>query len=144
MSLHVVVPGVPQGQGRLTTYGRGMTVHSNAKVLLPWRALVAAYTRQAMAAAGGTWPLTGPVELSLRFYLPKPRTVSRELPCVRPDGSHLERAVEDALTTAGVWEDDARVVHTEWWKFYPQAGHRVHMAVPGCVIDVSTATEGTR
>ncbi len=138
-----MVPGVPQGQGRLTTYAPGRTVHSNAKTLLPWRKKVAVYARHAMGEAGGSWPLTGPVTLSLRFYMPKPRTVRRELPCVRPDGSHLERAVEDALTAAGVWEDDARVVHTEWWKFYPQAGHRVHMAVPGCVIDVSTVTEET-
>ncbi|MDQ3107574.1 MAG: RusA family crossover junction endodeoxyribonuclease [Actinomycetota bacterium] len=146
-ALHVVVPGTPQGQGRLTTYGAGRTGHSNAKTLLPWRALVGAYTRRAMHARayywGGTWPLTGPVELSLRFYMPKPRTVRRERPSVPPDLDHLCRAIGDALTKAGAVEDDARIVALHAAKFYPTAGHRVHMDRPGCVIDLSTVTEVT-
>lgn len=141
-ALHVVVPGTPQGQGAISTYGRGRSVHSNAKVLLPWRALVAAHTRQAMTAAGGTWPLAGPVELSLRFYLPRPKTVRRSLPDRKPDTDHLVRAVGDSLSGLAI-EDDARIVYLHAAKFYPQAGHRFHMAVPGCVIDLSTVTEET-
>jgi len=54
---------------------------------------------------------------------------------------HCVRAIGDALTKAGAVEDDARIVALHAAKFYPQAGHRVHMDVPGCVIDLSTVTE---
>ncbi len=141
-ALHVVVPGTPQGQGRLTTYGAGRTVHSNAKTLLPWRALVVAYTRRAMNAAGGTWPLTGPVELSLRFYLPRPRTVRRALPDRKPDVDHLVRAVGDSLSGLAI-EDDARIVNLHAYKFYADMDNPFHMDRPGCVIDLSTVTEVT-
>ena len=44
----------------------------------------------------------------------------RTHPCRTPDLSKLARSTEDALTTAGLWRDDARVVeYTRLAKVYP-------------------------
>jgi crossover junction endodeoxyribonuclease RusA len=111
--LSVVVPGVPVPQGSLRSLGRGRpTVHGNAEVLLPWRAAVVATVRAAMDDAGGEWPLTGPVKLSLSFRLPRPRSAprSRLWPDRKPDLDKLVRAIGDSLTQSGAIADDAQIV----------------------------------
>ena len=45
--------------------------------------------------------------VELDFYLPRPKTVKRQWPTVRPDADKLLRAVLDLMTKAGVYCDDA-------------------------------------
>ena len=52
----------------------------------------------------------------------------------KPDIDKNLRAVCDSLTDAGVWEDDARVVHCVASKVF--AGSPGALDVPGCVIEV--------
>lgn len=106
----VIVPGTPVGQGRLSYVGRGRVVHSNAKLLKPWREKVAAKIRQAMGT-DGDWPILGPVKVAITFTLPRPKSAPRRMwPAVRPDIDHLGRAALDALTMSGAIKDDAQVV----------------------------------
>ena len=120
------VYGIPAPQGSKRAYvrgGRAMLVESSAETLRPWRDSV---THAAVEAMGGALPLGGqkaPLELRVTFYMPAPTSVKRARPSVAPDLSKLVRAVEDALTAGGVWDDDSRVVDLEAHEFYADAEH---------------------
>lgn len=115
VSFEVVgLPG-PQGskspKGR-TKSGRPIMVESSKKVA-PWREAVANAGRDAM---DGDAPMDGPLSLAVVFRLPMPasrpkrvREVGRGPSTVYPDLSKLVRSTEDALVTAGVIRDDARI-----------------------------------
>lgn len=53
----------------------------------------------------------------------------------KPDGSKLQRSTEDALTDAGLWRDDARVVEWIGVKAYP-GEHPDALHAPGARIRV--------
>lgn len=109
-----VVYGLPGPQGSKSykgqsKKGRAILVESSAKVK-PWRECVH-FT--ALAARAGMPPLDAPLRLHMVFTLPKPASAPKRLqswPMKMPDLSKLARSTEDALTTAGIWRDDARVV----------------------------------
>lgn len=134
--LTVTVPGVPVGQGRLTTFGKGRTAHSNAKTLLPWREAIAWHVRQEMAAAGLSEPLTGPLALTASFTLPRPKSApkARWAPDGRPDLSHLLRALEDAITASGLIVDDGQ--------FVDEHPVKVYGPLPGVTFTVAPAERG--
>jgi Holliday junction resolvase RusA-like endonuclease len=72
--LTVQVPGLPVPQGSIRNLGRGRpSVHANADKLLPWRASVVAHIRQAMNGQA-EWPVEGPLEVGVTFYLPRPKS----------------------------------------------------------------------
>jgi Holliday junction resolvase RusA-like endonuclease len=57
--------------------------------------------------------LRGPLMVSMIFTLSKPASAPktrRTWPDRMPDLSKLVRSTEDAITDAGLWEDDARIV----------------------------------
>lgn len=62
-------------------------------------------------------PMSGAVEMRLTFYLPRPKTVKRRYPTVKPDIDKLARAVQDALNGI-VYRDDAQVVSLSVHKRY--------------------------
>ena len=135
-ALTVTVPGVPVGQGRLSSMGPGRMVHSNAKALLPWREQIAAHTRWAMNDAGMTGPLEGPVRLVATFTLPRPKSAprSRWAPDRRPDLSHLLRALEDATVAAAAVVDDSQYVDEQIAKVYGP--------LPGVTFTITPAVRG--
>ena len=121
--LRVFVPGEPVPQGSMRHVGGGRVIHSNARRLVPWRNAIA----DAVKEQGLPWPapLDEGVSVILRFRLQRPKSVSlrkRRFPIVYPDIDKLARAVLDALTFAGVWTDDARVVILSTEKLYNDAG----------------------
>jgi len=86
--------------------------------------------------------VSGPVSVCMVFTLPKPKSAPkkrRTWPDRTPDLSKLVRSTEDALTSAGVWEDDARVIRCEASKVYPGEGTDA-LHIPGAVIRI----EGVR
>lgn len=87
----------------------GRVIHVKSKRLRDWRQAIAAHY------AGDV--LDGPVSVSLDFRIPRPKTVSRESPSVRPDLDKLVRAVLDALT-GRAWADDGQVVQLTASKNY--------------------------
>jgi Holliday junction resolvase RusA-like endonuclease len=105
--------------------GKVAMLESSAKVK-PWRAAVVEAAKAALPA-----PLPGGVNVSITFYLPRPRAhygtgrnsgvlkASAPLyPAVKPDVDKLVRATLDGLTTAGAYADDARVVDLHSSKRY--------------------------
>lgn len=102
---------IPQGSHRV--FG-GRIVDSN-KQLKAWRSKA---TFAAVHAVAGRPPFDEAVYILLDFYLPRPRTVRRHRPTVRPDLDKLVRAVGDAMTDAKVWTDDSLVVSCHSAKWY--------------------------
>jgi len=118
--------------------GRGILIESSAKVN-PWRQDVKA----AAIAFQCDVLLEGPLEIRMTFTLPKPqsrRKKYRTWPDRKPDLSKLVRSTEDALTDAGVWEDDARIVKCTASKCYPGEGTDA-LNIPGAVIHIRQVTE---
>lgn len=132
----------PQGSKKFvgtTKTGRGLMVESSKKVK-PWRQDVKSAAEIAMA---GREPLDGPLVAVMTFTLPKPASAPktrRTWPCRKPDASKLARSTEDALTDAGVWTDDARVVTLVARKVYPNEGRNA-LQSPGAVIEIFSVAE---
>ena len=120
----------PAPQGSKRHLGHGVMVESS-KRLPAWRSLV---TDAAWDARGEAPAILGPVRLFVVFGFRRPkshfgagRNAGRLLPLAPtyPTGRNIGdlskhiRAVEDALTDAGVWHDDDQVVgivsDKEWW-----------------------------
>jgi Holliday junction resolvase RusA-like endonuclease len=115
--IQVFVPGIPQPQGSKNAYQRGgkiILVEAN-KNLPAWRRLV---TEKLEAANVSCQPLTGAVTLDVMFFMPRPKTVKRELPTVPPDLDKLIRAINDSATDAGIFDDDSQVVEVVAYKVY--------------------------
>ena len=133
------LPG-PQGSKRYvgtSKSGRGILVESSAKVK-PWREAVVWAAREAMAGPNGWASLDCPLRVRMVFTLPKPASAPKRRqtwPMRTPDLSKLVRATEDAITSAGLWQDDARVVECVSAKRYPGEGEQA-LASPGCVITI--------
>ena len=96
-----MVHGVPVPQGSMNVYN-GRIVPRNA---------IAEKCRDVMV------PLTGGVEVTALFIMPKPKTVSRDEMSVRPDLDKLVRAALDGLTGAA-FADDAQVTRLHARKQY--------------------------
>lgn len=63
-------------------------------------------------------PLKGPITLTVRFYLTKPKSArGREHPHVRPDIDNLYKALTDSCNEI-VWVDDALIVEAHVYKLY--------------------------
>lgn len=120
----------PQGSKRAFVVGNRARIVEDSKKSAPWRDSVAAAGIEAMASA---LPLAGPVEVLVKFLMPRPRTVKRELPSVAPDVDKLARAVLDGLTAGGVIVDDSRVVDLHAVKRYTDTA-------PGAEITVREVT----
>lgn len=123
---------VPQGSKRIGRLGgkaggRPIILDANDKTLGPWRNLM----RDAAAAARhklGWGPFIGPVAVDVTFTLERPSShfrgdgtltpAARLAPSIRPDIDKLSRAVLDAITESGAWEDDGQVVYIKATKVY--------------------------
>lgn len=128
MTVKFRVDGVPAPQGSKTAYRRGnRVVLVEASNRLPvWRGRVSSKARQVDRPT--EWlALPVPLEAVYRFYLPRPKTVKRAFPVVKPDLDKLTRAVGDALTDAGMWRDDAQVVRLVVEKFYGTPGVEIEI-----------------
>jgi Holliday junction resolvase RusA-like endonuclease len=134
VTFRVTVHGTPAPQGSKrfvgSRGGHGVMVESS-KRLPAWRTLV---TDEAWAARAGAPAILGPVRLVVTFGFRRPRghfgtgrnaEVLRAGAPTHPTGRNIGdlskhiRAVEDALTDAGVWNDDDQVVaimaSKAWW-----------------------------
>ena len=136
------VPGIPKGQPR----PRAFAFHGKARVFDPgtaegWKSQVALAANPHLPKA----PMDGPIEANLIFFFPRPKahfkgkaqTLREDAPAwhkAKPDADNLAKAVLDALTTLGIWEDDAAVCCLRVVKLY-----RSHS--PGCDIEIRTAEE---
>jgi len=110
----------------------------SSKLLPKWRKEV---TKQA-AIAWRNPPLDQPLVVIMTFTLPKPASAPKTRttwPDRKPDVSKLARAVEDSLTDAGVFADDARIVDLIARKRFPNEGAGA-LPSPGVVVHVFAAS----
>lgn len=100
-----------------------VVVTDDAKHSRPWKSEVSA---AAIEATGSAELLDGPLSLSVRFVVPRPkshfgvrglRPSAPAWPAKKPDATKLLRGVEDALNRI-VWRDDAQVVVQRVEKVY--------------------------
>lgn len=140
--IRIVVRGTPAPQGSksfkgMSKAGRAILTESSKKVR-PWRQDVKAAAEQLMALSGGK-PIDAPVTVRMVFTLAKPQSAPkrrRTYPMRTPDLSKLARSTEDALSDAGVWADDARVVeYSRLAKVYPGEDPDA-LSSPGAVIEI--------
>jgi Holliday junction resolvase RusA-like endonuclease len=140
--IRLTVRGTPAPQGSksfkgMSKAGRAILTESSKKVR-PWRQDVKA-AAEALRERTGAAPIDGPVVVSMVFTLQKPASAPkrrRTYPMRTPDLSKLARSTEDALTDAGIWADDARVIgYTKLWKTYPLEDVDA-LDTPGVVIEI--------
>lgn len=117
--LDVFVPGVPQPQGNHRVSRAGYTYEANPK-LKPWRDAVVLIARRAWL---GRPPLDQPVAVDVFFAMPRPKRPKFDRPATKPDADKLQRAIGDALETAGVVANDSRIVMWRSSKVYA-GGHQ--------------------
>ena len=116
------VPGIPIPQGSKKAIphkasGRFVMLDANPG-LKGWRKAVT----EAAKAHVGTFSKHEPVAIVADFHLPRPRTVRRDHPAVKPDLDKLTRALLDGITDAGVWVDDGQVISASITKRYGDPG----------------------
>lgn len=129
--LRIRVDGSPAPQGSKRHVGNGRMIESS-KAVAPWRMAVA-WTAHDAAVKQGWVCADGPVLVSMQFFLQPPQRMpkGRTRPTVKPDIDKLARSTLDALTTAGVFKDDAQVVVLSVSKDY--AGERYPVGADICV-----------
>ncbi|MCF3960332.1 RusA family crossover junction endodeoxyribonuclease [Streptomyces fuscigenes] len=151
-AFEVTVYGAPAPQGSKSAKRNKHTnrIHlvESSKYVKPWREDVVG---AALVARGRGWkPLTGPLAAEMVFTLTRPRShfgtgrnaeqvrpSAPAMPAGVPDLSKLARSTEDALTTAGIYRDDALLVEYRRLvkRYHTDHGQvRDVMEVSGCVI----------
>lgn len=135
-SLSVFVAGNPAPQGSIRYLGQskaGRAILTGDCVRTkPWREDI----RAALIDARGrpkTY-LDGEVCLDMEFILPRPKSAPKKRRASadkRPDMDKLIRAVLDAITSAGVWRDDAQWCSGSPLKRIAEIGE-----TPGCRISL--------
>lgn len=122
----VVGDPIPQGSMKgFYVNGRVVLTSDNPR-LKAWRGLVAVHAPTLM--------VEGAVKVIVLFALPRPKTVKRLLPIVKPDADKLARAILDSLTGT-VFKDDSQVTDLDVRKRYAVPGEE-----PGVVIRVEEVT----
>lgn len=127
-SVVIDVLGVPapQGSKRAFVVGNRAVITEDSKKTAPWRDSVSA---AGVAAMAGTPAFDGALRVEIEFRMPRPRSVKRAHPSVKPDVDKLARAVLDSLSAAAVIVDDARVVSL--------TAEKVYAEIPGATIRVT-------
>jgi Holliday junction resolvase RusA-like endonuclease len=106
-----VVGVEPAPQGSKRYLGNGRFVESSKK-LEPWRQAVAHAVKE-MQKQTNDEMFTEACIVTVDFYLPKPKTVKRELPTVAPDLDKLQRSLGDSISLpkySQLIEDDSLIV----------------------------------
>jgi len=134
--LEFFVPGrvAPQGSKRYVGGNKasGGRFIEASKYLPAWRSAVTTVARD-YVTEHNLEPMTGPVELTVWFYIERPKSISRSKrpeAIVPPDIDKLVRAISDSMTDAGVWNDDAQVIFLHAHKAYDDHNE------PGAIIQV--------
>lgn len=122
MDIRVYGTPAPKGSYRPVTNRR-----TGKTLLLPMSKNEKLWRKQVELAAQSAWKriqqsplpsLDEPVHADITFYLPRPKTVTRDYPTVKPDLDKLVRATYDGLTASHLIKDDSRIVSTTCCKRY--------------------------
>lgn len=108
VTFHVEGTPAPQGSKVRTRYG----MFEASKRVKPWRELVRLAAVKAGDDACLLGPLKPPYRVEMWFFIAKPRTTRATHPVAPTIGDidKLARAANDAITHAGLIEDDRHIV----------------------------------
>lgn len=140
IEFEVIGPPAPQGSKSfkgMSKKGHAILVESSAQAA-PWRSVVTTYAHQARHKAMCP-TISGPVWVAMVFSLRRPTSAPKRVsrPATAPDLSKLCRCVEDALTDAGIWRNDAQVVeYVRLAKVFAGGNDPDAMDVPGVRVRV--------
>lgn len=142
LTFDVYGPPQPQGSKRVGFHGaRSVVLDSNDKALRPWREAV---KHAALEVLGDDHePYDEPLVVEVTYTVAKPASAPRRRlswPRRKPDLDKLVRGTFDALSDAGLWVDDARVVELTARKCYPDEGLDA-LRAPGARIAVWRVAE---
>lgn len=127
------IPGVRADGGRFVRDQGGQKLKDWRKVLTEAAELARGKdTEQEIP----TIPKEVPVAVQIMVFVPRPKTVKRQLPCVKPDLDKMVRAILDSMKDAGVFADDGQVVKIWALKQYADA-HPDTQGLPGAWVTVT-------
>lgn len=124
----ITIPGecIPQGSHSVNRR-TGHLFEANPR-LKAWRKQAGTALQLHTRDYLGAWePYDGALHIDVTFYLPRGKTVTRELPSVKPDLDKLQRALGDMLTIAGIITDDARITRWSPRKRYGEPRTVIHL-----------------
>lgn len=143
MTLKIRVIGIPATAGsfvpRKRKNGSLYLLRSGSQKHREWRQAAETTIRQAVKLWQWETSADDEYSVSLSFLLPKPRTVTREQPNVKPDIDKLCRSTLDALTVGQAIDDDARIIQLIASKTYAGSNEQ-----PGCYITVNKLNKGEK
>lgn len=118
VTIHVTGIPAPKGSNRAIMRGGFAQLvpggsDTGKKRMKSWERAV----REAALDACSTTLEGKPVDVDIEFRLPKPKTVRRDLPMVKPDIDKIARCTLDALIGVA-FDDDARIVTLTLCKNY--------------------------
>ncbi len=132
MMIRVFIAGNPATQGSKRFVGGGRFIES-CKRLPAWREDVRAgllgYDGQPRLKLGER-----PARIDVIYILPRPKSLPKKKDIChtkKPDIDKLTRAICDAITSAGVWNDDSQCCEQYCTKRYSTLGE-----TPGCWIEI--------
>lgn len=118
--------GVPAPQGSKSVSKKTGRMFEANKRTMPWRKMMI----ESFTAKGLETPLDEPLEVHAVFNMPKPKRPKFRLwPATKPDYDKLARNMNDALTLAGIIQDDSRIVKAFNEKRYAPTPEQVGVLV---------------
>lgn len=134
MTLELDIKGDPAPQGSKKII-KGRLIEASSEKLKRWRKAIAAECVEKQKTHNTFY--TGPVRVEVVFFLPRPKTITkdkREYPIVPPDLDKLCRGLLDGIGQSQiVWGDDSQVVELMASKVYAEnpdnAGAKVLITV---------------
>lgn len=116
------VDGIPATQGSKTPNRGGFGFHESDKKLPAWRTAVHTMA-ESLVPLMDQAPFDFPLLARLDVYLPAPKKSKfGKYPAGPPDLDKLQRAVGDAMKTAGLIKDDSRIVVWRARKHWAEEG----------------------
>lgn len=136
MNLKIRIIGIPATAGSFVPMKRKngslYLLRSGSQKHKKWRQAAESTIRQAVKLWKWETNQDDQYSVSLSFLLPKPKSVTRAQPNVKPDIDKLCRSTLDALTVGKAIDDDARIIQLTASKTYAAGSEQ-----PGCYITVN-------
>lgn len=119
--MHIRVYGDPAPQGSKTArvVNGHVVMWESSKKLPGWRESVVMAAKVAFME-NNRQTMLGPVSLHCTFFMPRPKSVTRQYPNTAPDLDKLLRGIGDALQIAGVVSNDGQIVAITAKKVYAE------------------------
>ena len=145
MSLHLVIPGKPRGQGRprFARVGAGVRTYTDAETRS-----YAERVQTEWIAAGRPMVPKGPYSVRIAAFMERPAGhfkrdgslsasgVRSPYPTGKPDADNIAKLVLDALTGVGALPDDALCVR---WRVVKEWGETANLVVEARALEAAAA-----